>query len=483
MKKLMGKLRGFSFFDTFRHASIYFSGTILIQGLGIISLPIFTYFLSTGEYGLVNVYLSYAAIAPILFSLNLHWSITRYYLEPESEIKGFLASTFLASSLSFFVLSLPVIIYSNEIANFIRLPSETIIPLLLLSYASIIWSFYSNLKIAQKKSKTYTLVQVIFQYLKFALSVVGLWYWGKGVSDIYMGKIWGELLGAALICIWLLWSLFPLMDFKAMRKSHLQYALKFSIPLIPYALGGYILASFDAWIINIYCGNSDAGLYSFAYKLGTLLLGLILALQNASIVEYTGMMDEKKHEAINAQAQSIHRLTILAALLLILFSVDAGTVLSGKASFRTSLSLVPVIAGGYIFYGIATLYSRVFNYLKINIYLTYIVLIACAVNAGLNLYLIPIYNYQAAAYTTLASYALMAFLAWFVTAIWLKIPSPPIGKQLLPLLPILVITLLYYGLGWQNIGMHWGIIALKLLVVGLFALGLFHKTIKRILLK
>lgn len=481
MNKFLSKLRGFSFFDTFRHASIYFSGTLLIQGLGIISLPIFTHFLDTDQYGIANVYLSYVTVAAVLLSFNLHWAVTRFYLEPDADIKGFMASSVTASSLCFVVFALPILYFKAPIAQFIKLPEATIPLLLLFTYTTIVWSIYSQLRIAQNKSKELTLVQVILQYAKFGFGVLGLWYLGKGAADIFMGKIVGELIAATFVSLWLLYSLWPYMDFSKMRKSHLSYTIQYSIPLIPYALGGYILTSFDQWFINAYCGHSDAGLYSFAYKLGMLLLGLITALQNASIVAYTKWMDEKNYAAVDAQVLSVHKLSILGALFLILFSVDAGTILSGDASFRASLNLVPVIAGGYVFYGIALLYSRVFNYLKINIYLTFVILTAGVINILLNLYFIPIYKYPAAAYTTLASYLIMAILAWFISAKYLKIQTTPISRLLLSLLPLIFITVVYYSLGWQNIGMHWGIIALKLLIAGLFALGLFHKTIKRIL--
>jgi O-antigen/teichoic acid export membrane protein len=209
--------------------------------------------------------------------------------------------------------------------------------------------------------------------------------------------------------------------------------------------------------------------------------GLLIAFHNASMVQYTSLMDEKKYDKVSNQVYSIHKLTLLAGLFLILFSVDLGTLLAAKASFRNSLTIVPIIVGGYIFYGVALLYSRVFNYKKINIYLTVILLIAAAVNILLNMKYIPIYGYKAAAYTTLFSYFLMAVISWFVCSFLLKMPKLPLLKIVLSSLPIIMVGLLFYYFKWESKGMDIPIIGMKLLLFTITAIVLFYETINRLL--
>jgi hypothetical protein len=94
---------------------------------------------------------------------------------------------------------------------------------------------------------------------------------------------------------------------------------------------------------------------------------------------------------------------------------------------------------------------------------------------------IPDYGYKAAAYTTLVSYMVMALLSWLVADFLLKMSPLPLGKILLSLLPLAAITWAFYALGWHSIGMHWGIIGLKMLVFAAFGFLLFFKTIRKIL--
>jgi hypothetical protein len=91
------------------------------------------------------------------------------------------------------------------------------------------------------------------------------------------------------------------------------------------------------------------------------------------------------------------------------------------------------------------------------------------------------YGYEAAAYTTLFSYALMAFIAWIINDFWMKFPALPLGKIVLSLLPLFVLTFAFYRLGWENLGMNFGLIALKILVMIFFGIALFFDTIKKLL--
>jgi O-antigen/teichoic acid export membrane protein len=290
---ILGKLKKFSFFDSFKHASVYFSGTILIQGLGIISLPVMTYFLSPEEYGIVNVYLSYTLIASVIFSLNLEWSISRYFLEPNAERKAFLSSIFTAVTIIYTSSAFVIYLFREKVGVFLNLSPVLVDWLMFYSYTSIMWYVYLFVRVAENNSKEVTILQVLNQYLKFAASVAFILYLKQFGGPLYLGKIIAEFIVNAILAIYLFYLLRNYFDFRNMKWSYVRYALLYSIPLIPYTLGGQILSSFDQWYINVELGPEKAGLYSFAYKISLLMFGLITAFQYASLVQYTKWMDEK----------------------------------------------------------------------------------------------------------------------------------------------------------------------------------------------
>ncbi|WCL82578.1 oligosaccharide flippase family protein [Saprospira sp. CCB-QB6] len=484
LAQLLERLRSFSFFEVFKHSSIYFIGTLLTQGLGVLSLPVFTYFMNEAEYGVASVFISYVSIISVVLSFNLHISISRSFYEKDIEIKRFVSTVFNVTALINFLLGGLVYIFREPIATYINLPAETIIYLLLTGYFAVLYHIFFQLKREEQKSIEISIVNVAWQYSKFGLACLGL-YALRNTGEVYMGKIIGEMLAGAFFAFIFIWRIWPFIKELRIDFSDLRYALIYGLPLIPYSIGGFLLNSFDQWLINSQLGNADAGLYSFAYKIGMLLLGLITALQNAANPAYHKIMNEQQYEQLGPQVYSIHKLSLLGGVFLLLFAVDLASLLLSfsKNNFQQSLYIVPIIVLGYIFYSMSLLYNRYIQYQKVNIYLTVILLASALVNLVLNLYFIPRQGYQAAAYTTLGSYVIMFLLSWLVCDYWLKAPRLPLAKMLLSLLPVLGITVLYYSLGWDQKALELGTIFPKLLCFALFGALLFGKSIQRMLQK
>ncbi|MEM6724899.1 MAG: polysaccharide biosynthesis C-terminal domain-containing protein [Bacteroidota bacterium] len=174
------------------------------------------------------------------------------------------------------------------------------------------------------------------------------------------------------------------------------------------------------------------------------------------------------------------KLLVLATFFLILFAPDLGKILSAKESFTTSLHLVPVLVVGYYFYGIHFLFARLINFSKQNIYLTAVVLLAGILNILLNTYAIPIYGYEAAAYTTLISFLLMVTGSWLTTRFILKLPQPPLGTIFSLTGMLAVFIALAYGL--NSFEFNWLLVMiLEAVLFGLFSLLIFGDKIRSFL--
>lgn len=476
------KLQQLSFFDTFKEISTYFTGTMLIHALGLITLPIFTYFLDDAEYGIINTFSSWIVLLTTLCSLNLHWAIDRYYYEEKKDFAHFLGGIILSVAAIFGLLGGILFYFKSTFANYINLPEHTIPWLLASVFGIIIWSSYELMMIAQKRSMRLTRMRVTWQYLKFALSISGLYFLSKGTSP-YIGKIAGDTIATLLIVLYAFREVKKNAVFKLPKRSHLSYALSYSLPLIPFALSNHIMTAFDQIYINATIGQAESGLYSFAYKIGVLYVGLNTALIQGAAPAYYKLMNEKKYKEVNQQADSMLKLLCLGGIFLILFAIDIGTLLSAKASFVEALPLAPIIIGAYFFNGIASFYNRGIYYIKRNAYLAGLTISCGILNVGLNIYFLKIYGYQAAAYTTLASYGALMLVSIFITTRILKLPGLPISRILKYIVLLGIIVGSNYLIGAPNIGMHWGWIFFKGSLFILATLILFLKKIRLLLQK
>ncbi len=478
LKSTLQSIKKLEFFDTFKHASTYFTGTMATHALGIITLPFFTFYFSPEDYGIANVFVSLISVIAVLLSLNVHWGIQRYYFEEKGDFDTFLGTVFIALNLIYWSLGGFLLWQSDKVAQGLNLPLNLMIWLILMGYFSILYTVFNQIMVATKQSKKFSALQIISQYSKFGLTLIAVLYLVQiEFAQVYMGKIIAEAAVMLLVASYTTVQIFKFISFKRFSFTYIKYAFVYGIPLIPFALSNYILTSFDQWFINVSEGHSDAGLYSFAYKIGMIYMGLGMALNNGSTANYYKFMKQKAYNKVANQVNSMSKLLVLGGGFLILFAIDIGTLLSAKDDFLAALPIAPVIIGGYLFYSISIFYNRGIFYIKKNIYLSIIILASGLLNVFLNMYFIPLYGYQAAAYTTLFSYIIMMFLSVITTTYILKLPTLPLGNILKYIAFLAIMVTLNYTFGRPNEGLHFGWILYKMCLFGLLGVALFYNKI------
>jgi Membrane protein involved in the export of O-antigen and teichoic acid len=425
LQKIKTQLEGYDFFDTLKHSSTYFTAIILINALGIISLPIYTSFLDESDYGIVEVFNTSIKLLAVLMTFNAHQAIGRYYYEEKPDWRSFLGTSFTITFIIFIFISALIFIFKEPILHFCNIPENLFYWLFPATISLIVLSIFNQFFVARKESILVSKGQVFFSYARF-LGAVSILFW---IMPNYLGRVMGDTSMALLIAGYLFYKIYPHIKW-TVQKEHLKYIFKFSIPLIPFSISGFLLNYFDLFMINS-TSNSDAGLYAFAYKIGLLFMGLDQALQNAGKPDFFKWMNTRNYAAIRGQVKSIMKFEVLGSVFLILFAFDMGHLLAGKEIFKTSLHLVPIIVMSYVFYGAYNFYSRLLIFSKKTIYISLITIVAGMLNIVLNSIYIPQFGYEAAAFTTLASYTAMLIMGWFVIKIIMKIPAPPLTDILL----------------------------------------------------
>ncbi len=465
MLKLLQKIQQYQFFDTLKHTFNYFGAVLVIQGLSIVSLPIYTHYLDPASFAVVDAFMKVVSVLTILFTLNTHNAISRYYFEDKKDWQAFLGTSFVTAFSIFGFSSVILFFFKEQLLYYTTIPESLFVWIFPVVLANIVFAVFNQLFIARKESKKVSIGKIAFSYLRFIGAVTLLIYIGTSPSE---ERVVGDAIGSILIGLLMFASIFPYIKWTFVR-AHLDYILRFSIPLIPYALSAFIINYFDFFMINFSEGNSDAGLYSFAYKIGLLFFGLDDALQSAAKVDFFKWMNAGQYDKIRGQVKSIFKFEMLGALFLIFFAYELGTLLSSKASFTEALHLVPILVMGYVFFALYQFYGRMIYFSKKTIYVSSVTVIAGLVNIALNAIFIPKYGFEAAAVTTVISYVLMIFLAWFVVVKILALPSTTdfwfTLKHLTGLLTFLAIGYWIMSLG---LGFWWPIL-IKLGLFGIFS--------------
>lgn len=422
INRFIRSISQYQFYQAFRHTINYFGAVLAIQVLAIVSLPVYTAFFTTSDFGIYSVFSSTASVLFVLFPLNLHSSIARYYFEEKTDYKEYLGTIFMIMSICGLAI-LPLFWWYREYwAATIGIPVEVFFWLCLFSVGHTAWQSYEYLFIALAKSGQISRDKVIMTYIKFAVSVFFL-YFVIADDNAYMGRIIGETVVMIVGTLYFIWRLSKHTKFKP-KKEHINYSFYVALPLIPHSLSSLIISFFDQFFIISSVGTHETGVYSFAYKLAMILVGFNTAIISGTTPDFYKKLNKEDISGVDNQTQSIFKFMAVAAIFLTLFSAEMVYILAQKKEFYEALPLVPILILAFYFHGVYVVCSRVVTYTKRNIYISVITLFGGILNIILNSIYIPLYSYEAAVYTTLASYVLMFIATWSICKWFLKVYAP-----------------------------------------------------------
>lgn len=440
MKKLIEQIKQLSFYDTIRHGSVYMFSYIAVQALMVLTLPIFTKLLTPADFGIYEVFNNTVRVIGIIVSLNLFNGFYRFYFEEHIDKKSLMQFLLRTSFISFAIGSVLLLLFHKQISAFINLPQNLVTWILIAVFSNIVFNFFNSYNNAQQFSTRAGIWQFVTQLLKVAGAIVLVWYWQRN----YFGRIVGENIVLFILSIIIIIVYFKkYISFNETlpgKKEIVRYAVSF----IPIGLSGFVLGYLDTIMINSSQGSNDAGLYSYAYKIAVIYSGITTAFITANRPKLFELLNQNKEEEVIAQMRSMFKIVVALSSFFIFFSADGGKILALNDAFYAGLHLMPILILSYIFNDLNDLYSFYFHYEKKVKYFYYSFAVAAIINFLLNLYFIPKYGYQAAAYTTLVSYGFMLMCTYIICKKIIKVRVPAVIRFVDYLIIIAVVLVINY---------------------------------------
>lgn len=390
----------------------YTLGNYFLKGIGFVTVPVFARILTTEDYGIYNTFLAYEGILYLFIGLAIHSSIKNAKYEyGDDQIDNYTSSVTLIPIFNLFLF----LILGNALnAKGIPILSgdKTQLNLLIIySFCSSLLYIYRARLILDYRTKEY----LNLSYFNAISSVLfSLYFVLKIYPDKrYLGRILGTVLPMMLIAIWILVRLFN------KSKPHISYrfwrfGLKISIPIIPHGVGQIVLSSFDRIMITNMIGSFEAGLYSFAYTIYSIIL--ITGNSISTVFEpwaFERLNAGKGTELKRRAEQIVCGLAFICSLTMLI--TPELVVVLGSEKYKESIpAVMPILLGG--FFSMAySIPAVVEYYYKKTQYIAIGTVSAALINIILNAVFIPRFGYIAAAYTTLVSYFLYFIFHSFIS--------------------------------------------------------------------
>jgi len=409
-------------YNLIKKVSIYTSANILVKAIPFLLLPVLTRYLSPSDYGIIAIFQVILAFLIVFIRLNSNGAVmVNFFKLDKQKLRIYLGNVFLVILTDFILVFTLLYIFRASFSHLLKFPRLWLSIAILIALGEVIISLVLVLWQAEQKALSFGLFNVTNAVTNVGLSLffvvlLGLHWQGRLLGISFTSLIFA-LIGIFILCKrgYLKFSL---------DKKYVKDILLFGIPLIPYALGGWIITSIDRIFINSMVGLGSTGIYTVGYQVG-MIIGLLGTSFNTA---WTPFLFKKLEENNYATKIRIVKYTYIYSLSLLGLALLLGFVaptllrfLVGK-SFYGASQYVIWIALGFAFEGVCLVVGNYIFYVK-KTYLLSLITISCGLlNIGLNYLLIKCNGALGAAQATFLTYVIFCLGTWALSTRVYKMP-------------------------------------------------------------
>lgn len=376
----------------------------VISGISFLTIPVFARLLSPEDFGAFSNFTAWLSLLTILTTLNFYVTVARAKFDFSDKLDSYISSVQVLGTICTAACYMLVVLFQDFFTKLFSLD---------MVYIHIIFIYllvYPSFQLLQAKHRQFMQYKsfVALTALSVLSSVACSLLLVTTIDNQLMGRIVGYVAPLFFICLAV--YIFNIIKGKSFANlSYWGYALPIAIPLIPHVLSGNILGTSDQAIITFFCGSEQTAFYSIAYSCSLVVMMLGNSINQAWTPWLYEKLNTKEYSLIN-RATKIYLVLALASIALLMMFSPEIVLLMGGDSYREVSNIMPPIMLGCFFWCLYTHFVNIEIFEKKTFGISIRTLIAALLNLVLNVLLVPVFGYVAAAYTTLLGYVLLFFM-------------------------------------------------------------------------
>lgn len=407
--------------EKYKNGSLFFKASIwfvilsfLNHGASVLTQPFVNRILTVDEVGIYNIYNTWYQLMSIIATLNLFRGIYEVLLTKEKENKKEFIPSLVSLCLTLFtVVALIGFLFIKPLSKWWELKPEYILVMAISVICEGILQFWNIEKRFEYSYKAYSAVVGTITIAKCILTIVLSMLFK---DDRVLGRILGLTIPPVIFAVYVLWLVFKDAKMRTLT-CYWKRALVFNLPLLPHYVSSLLLHSSDKVMIQKLCGelgNYYAGLYGVAHSLAALMLVVFNALNKSYRPYALNAIKEKNYKGLQKKTDPLIFLSVGFALLVMALTPE-GLLILGGDKYEAVKELIPVLIIGVFFSTFYEIFSNVEFIYEKSKYVFPVTLLGAGLNILLNYLMIPVFGYQAAAYTSVIGYVVIALCHYLLS--------------------------------------------------------------------
>ena len=385
-----------------KNTIIIFIGKVCTQLISFFLLPLYTGYLTTSQYGKVDLITTYVTLLVPIITLELEMSIFRYLVdarEKDKEIKKLMSNNFFILGIGLMIFSILYII----VTCFWHLEYRW-----LILFDIIVCTISGNfLQVARGFGKTldYSISCILTGATTILSNIFLIVFLGMKTDGMILSMALAN--GLCSLYLFIRLKLYQYLNISLVNKNLIKEMNKYSIPLIPNGVSWWIVNVSDGSIISIVLGSAANGLYAVSNKFPTIISSL-LGVFNLSWSESAALhINEKdRDEFFSDICNTIVKLfTCLGVGMIACLPFVFPILINIK--YDEAFYYIPLLVLGSIFNVVICLYSAIYIAKKLTKQVASTSVMGAIINIVINVVLIRYIGLYAAALSTALSYFVM----------------------------------------------------------------------------
>lgn len=383
------------------------------------SVTLCTRTLGAEGYGGIVAVIAASSVAQIF----VNWTcvgLARFGVEEFVE-SGKISKSFWARTIIFLPNTLIFLAFSFAwfplFAGWLKLPNEAYWLVVLHFFVSAVWLHVQHAFQGAKLPRLQGSFLAIERVLIFGILVALLLT--KNLT--WLSAVWAYIFPPFLMTILGLWQIRKLFSWKFdFDKEIFRKLLKFSVPLIPFSLIGYLSTNYlDAIFISQYLNKTELGIYSVAYQINGILMQFPVLAGSLLMPLFVTLQSNKQDEIVKKYIADVLPLITLfwglACVLVAIFGEFFVPLIFGNnVAEARHILWVLVVSSAFTapsFFG----YSPFSNSVSATYIGTAMAIAAASVNFTANYFLIPKYGLLGCAWATVLAYSASSLVAIIIS--------------------------------------------------------------------
>lgn len=400
--------------DFFKDMIKYLPANVVPGIVAFISIPIITRLFPPDDYGTYSLAMA-SAMVLITLSGWLSISVVRFYPAFEKDEK---TGVFYGSIVRLTLVSVLLI----GVVSFILLlllKSSLDTKLVFTFFLSIgvfgalaVFNVFQGILMAKRQVFEFSGFAVWKSIMGFAFGLLLIVLFNMGVEGLLLGIIVSVILVVPLQWQKAIGTISVIRE--RIDTELFKEMARYSFPLVIGNLSAWILSLSDRYVLEIFWGSYDVGVYSAGYNIADRSIMTVVSLfmtASAPILMHIWEKEgEEESKKMNAAITRVFLLTCIPAVIGLSILSKPVLVVMTEQQYMASYAVIPFVASGIFFLGIQQRFQIGFLFIKKTGTVTFAMTASALLNLVANFLFVPKYGFVAAAVTTLMSYILLSLL-------------------------------------------------------------------------